>query len=84
MMAQGREQGSWRWQDHGCADRHLRRHPKISKVGVKGQYTVEWSVLVAAMVISAMLMRGYVLDALRANVKSTEMQLNGAMQDNRP
>ena len=50
----------------------------------QGQYTLEWAVLVSAVVIAAVLMRGYVTGALRANVKSTEMQLNGAMQDNRP
>ncbi len=53
-------------------------------MGTKGQYTIEWAVLMAAVVIAAMLMRGYVRGALRANVKSTEMQLNGAMLDNRP
>ena len=50
----------------------------------RGQYCLEWAVLVSAVVIAGMLMRGYVRGALRANVKSTEMQLNGAMQDNRP
>jgi len=50
----------------------------------RGQYTLEWGVVVAAVVIAAVLMRGYVQGALRANVKSTEMQLNGAMLDNRP
>jgi len=50
----------------------------------QGQYTLEWGVVVAAVVIAAVLMRGYVHGALRANVKSTEMQLNGAMLDNRP
>jgi len=50
----------------------------------RGQYTLEWGILVSAVVIAAMLMRDYVQGALRANVKSTEMQLNGAMNDNRP
>lgn len=49
-----------------------------------GQYTLEWGIVVAAAVIAAVLVRGYVHGALRANVKSTEMQLNGAMLDNRP
>ncbi len=52
--------------------------------GCKGQYTVEWAVLMAAAVIAATLMRTYVRGAMRANIKSTEMQLNGAMFDNRP
>ena len=50
----------------------------------RGQYCLEWACLVAAVVIAAVLMRGYVRGALRGNVKSTEMQLNGAMLDNRP
>jgi len=50
----------------------------------KGQYTMEWAVLMSAAVIAALMMRSYVRDAMRANVKSTEMQLNGAMHDNRP
>ena len=50
----------------------------------RGQYCLEWGILVAAVVIAGVLMRGYVRGALRANVKSTEMQLNGAMLDNRP
>jgi len=49
-----------------------------------GQYAMEWAVLMSAAAIAAMFLRGYVRDSLRANVKSTEMQLNGAMQDNRP
>ena len=49
-----------------------------------GQYTLEFVVLLAAVSIAATLMAGYVRGAIRANVKSTEMQLNGAMQDNRP
>ena len=50
----------------------------------RGQYCLEWGILVSAVVIAGVLMRGYVRGALRGNVKSTEMQLNGAMQDNRP
>ena len=52
--------------------------------GRTGAYTVEWAVMVTACVIAGLLMANYVKRALRANVKSTEMQLNGAMQDNRP
>ncbi|MDP3703231.1 MAG: hypothetical protein Q8R78_02460 [Candidatus Omnitrophota bacterium] len=55
-----------------------------AKRSTRGQYTLEWGILVSAVVIAGVLMRGYVRGALRANVKSTEMQLNGAMQDNRP
>ena len=40
--------------------------------------------MTTAFVIAALLMREYVRDAMRAGVKTTEMQLNGAMQDNRP
>lgn len=40
--------------------------------------------MTAALVIAVVLTRGYVRGALRAGVKTTEMQLNGAMQDNRP
>lgn len=49
-----------------------------------GQYTFEWTLLMSAAVIAAVLMSGYVRNALRAGVKTTEMQLNGAMNDNRP
>lgn len=50
----------------------------------KGQYTLEWAVFMTAVVTAVVLMSGYVMQAMRANAKSTEMQLNGAMQDNRP
>ena len=50
----------------------------------RGQFTMEWAVLLAAVVIAAIVMRDYVFDAMRANVKFTEMQLNGAIHDNRP
>ena len=53
-------------------------------MNARGQYTMEWAVMTAAFVIAAMLMRGYVKNAMRAGVKTTEMQLNGAMVDNRP
>ena len=49
-----------------------------------GQYTLEWAVLMMAVAAVVVLMAPYVRDSLRANVKSTEMQLNAAMQDNRP
>jgi len=49
-----------------------------------GQYTMEWGMMMAALVIAAILMNGYVRQAMRAGVKTTEMQLNGAMRDNRP
>lgn len=50
----------------------------------RGQYTLEWGVLMAAVVAAAILMQGYVNRSLRGNVKSTETQLNAAMQENRP
>lgn len=50
----------------------------------RGQYAVETAMLFAAVAIAAVLMRLYVRQAIAANVKSTEMQLNGAMRDNRP
>ena len=50
----------------------------------RGQYTMEHAVLFAAMAIAATLMATYVRQAMRANVKVTELQLNSAMQDNRP
>ena len=49
-----------------------------------GQTAVELTVLFAAMAAAAALMTTYVRHAMRANVKATEMQLNGAMKDNRP
>ncbi len=51
---------------------------------VEGQYSLEWIVLFIAVAAAGILMRDYVRHAMRANVKSTEMQLNGAMNDNRP
>lgn len=51
---------------------------------IKGQFTLEWAVLLIAVVTAMLLMRPYVRDAMRANVKSTEIQLNTAMRDNRP
>jgi len=59
-------------------------HQHRVAIGCGGQYTLEWAVMMSAAVIAAMLMRHYVRDAMRANIKSTEMQLNGAMHDNRP
>ena len=50
----------------------------------KGQYALEVAILLAAVVTAATLMARYVRGSLRANVKITEMQLNGAMWDNRP
>ena len=50
----------------------------------RGQYAAECAVLLAAMVAAVMLMQSYVNRALRASVKSTEAQLNGAMGENRP
>lgn len=49
-----------------------------------GQHLLEWTLLFAAVVAAAQLMTFYVRDALAAKVKSTELQLNGAMRDNRP
>lgn len=57
-------------------------HPRL--LDRNGQHTIEWAVLVTAMVIAGTMMLTYVRDALRANVKLTEIQLNGAMRDNRP
>lgn len=50
----------------------------------RGVYALEWACLMMAVIMAAMLMREYARDAMRANVKTTEMQLNSAMQDNRP
>ena len=50
----------------------------------QGQYTLEWVVVMAAMAVAVILMQDYVRGAFRADGKVTEMQLNGAMQDNRP
>ena len=50
----------------------------------KGQYTLEWAVLMAAMVTAVFVMRDYIGGTMRANQESLEMQLNGAMADNRP
>ena len=50
----------------------------------RGQSTLEATVVVVAVVTSAMLMARYVKESMRANAKMTEMQLNGAMGDNRP
>jgi len=52
--------------------------------GQKGQTALELAVLFAAMAAASSLMATYVRHAMRANVKATEMQLNGAMKDNRP
>jgi len=52
--------------------------------GLNGQYTMEMAVTMSAVAVAVILMAIYVRDALRANVKSTEMQLNGGMFDNRP
>jgi hypothetical protein len=52
--------------------------------GCHGVYTMEWAVMMTAFIFAAILMREYVRDAMRAGIKTTEMQLNGAMQDNRP
>ncbi len=49
-----------------------------------GQSTLETATLLAAVVVAATMMAGYIRGSMRATVKSTEMQLNGAMQDNRP
>lgn len=50
----------------------------------QGEYALEVCILLAAVVVAATLMTKYVRGAMRANVKMTEMQLNGAMRDNRP
>ena len=49
-----------------------------------GQSMFEVAVLVAAVSLAVTAMTVYVSDAIGANVKSVEMQLNGGMQDNRP
>ena len=49
-----------------------------------GQYALEVAILIAAVVIAASLMARYVRGSMRANVKMTEMQLNSAINDNRP
>ncbi len=45
---------------------------------------METALLLGAVVVAASLMAGYVRGSLRASVKVTEVQLNGAMADNRP
>lgn len=50
----------------------------------RGQALFEWVLLFASVVAVMTAMISYVRQAVGANVKSTEMQLNGAMQDNRP
>ena len=63
----------------------LLRYPVSGiRYGMAGQYTIEWALLLAAMVTAVGLMTHYVSYAFQANVKSTEMQLNSAMLDNRP
>ncbi len=52
--------------------------------GLNGQYTMEMAVTMSAVAVAVILMAIYVRNALQANVKSTEMQLNGGMFDNRP
>ena len=49
-----------------------------------GQHLLEWVLLFMAVVVAAKVMSAYVHNALAANVKTTEMQLNGAMHDNQP
>lgn len=51
---------------------------------LRGQYAMEVVVLFAAMSIAAILMATYIKQGMGAGVKSVEMQLNGAMRDNRP
>ena len=50
----------------------------------RGQSLLELALLLGAAVIAASLMVGYVRGAIAANVKLTELQLNGSMRDNRP
>jgi len=45
---------------------------------------MEVVVLFAAVSIAAILMATYIRQGMGAGVKSVEMQLNGAMRDNRP
>lgn len=52
--------------------------------GNAGQSAVEAAMVIGAVVLAASMMAIYVRGSLRANVKLTEMQLNGAIQDNRP
>ena len=68
------------------AGRHLGlvEGARATRRGERGSYTLEWTILLSAVVIAAVLMRTYVRDAIRAGIKSTEIQLNGAMRDNRP
>ena len=50
----------------------------------RGQYTLEWAMVFTAVVLAITAMATYVRNAMRATVKSTEIQLNSAMADNRP
>ncbi len=54
------------------------------RLGTRGQYLLEWTLLFAAVVFAVGVMTFFVKDSLAAKVKGTEMQLNGAMRDNRP
>lgn len=49
-----------------------------------GQHMVEWALAWTAAIAASWYMALYVKDAMASSVKNTEMQVNGAMADNRP
>ena len=63
-------------------DTRLRR--RVSRRGMRGQYSLELALFFAAVALAAMAMAPYVLSAVQANRLSIESQLNGAMFSNRP
>jgi hypothetical protein len=54
------------------------------RVTVQGQSTMEYAIMLAAVVAAVVVMGGYVREAMNAHGNSVEEQLNGAVRDNRP
>lgn len=51
----------------------------------RGMYTVEWALLMAAVVVVAtVVMREYVREAVNAGSTGAKVQMQQAMTDNRP
>ena len=50
----------------------------------EGQHAIEWAVLLSVVVIAITMMKEYLYAAMKASAKTIELQLNGAMRDNRP
>ena len=49
--------------------------------GVRGQSTLEYAVLVSATVAALVVMGTYVRRAVQANLKQTELAVNGSVSD---